>query len=101
MSESKREVPLIIRAIALLAIIGFAVGMISALFDSRAWIVAGAAIFIWGSLIVWAYTVWKRPQAVDSLSVEEATPEEEPPINVATATQELRRKDRGGAVKAK
>ena len=74
--------PLIIRAIALLAIIGFAVGMVSALFNGRAWIVAGAVVFIWGSLIVWAYTLWKRPQAVDSPSVDDATPEEEPPVNV-------------------
>jgi hypothetical protein len=86
--------PPIIRAIALLAVIGFVVGMFGALFSSGAWLRVGGLLFVLGSLIVWAYTLRKRSQAMDIVSLD-PPPEEEPPVDTATADKELRRKDRG------
>ena len=91
-----------IRAIALVALIGFAVGIIGGLVGGGAWFHGVELVFFVGAVVVWLYSLWKRPQGLDTLAMEDTPPEyDPPPINVASAEQELRRKDRGTEPRAR
>jgi hypothetical protein len=89
--ESQRSV---MKAIVAIAVAGLAVGSVGGFLGHDAWFYGGEAVALVGLLILWLYSIWKRPRSILDVDADglEGGPSAIDPV---LAEQELQRKNRG------
>jgi hypothetical protein len=82
------------KAIVAIALAGLAVGTVGGFLGKDAWFYGGEAVAFVSFLILWLYSIWKRPQTIvdlDGQGLDDGTPA----IDQTRAERELQRKNRG------
>ena len=82
------------RAIVALAVVGLVIGIVGGFVGNNAFFYGGEAVAFVSVLILWLYSLWKRPQSI--LDVDgEGLGDEPAAVDPVRAEMELQRKNRG------
>ena len=82
------------KAIIAIAMAGLAVGIVGGFLGHDAWFYGGEAVAFVSLLILWLYSIWKRPRSIVDLDADDFG-DAPPAIDPTRAEQELQRKNRG------
>ena len=82
------------KAIIAIAVAGLAAGIVGGFLGHDTWFYGGEAVAFVVLLILWLYSIWKRPRSIVDVDADDLD-DAPPAIDPVRAEQELQRKNRG------